>query len=248
MILNNEEASVDRGDWREEYFRNLPKMEIERLSPPVRDFFAKKVLYKGIPIMASEHVEDVALLLAYARLERLLGDIPQITTKLRSTGVELHIIGRNEVTSDLPENREWKGKPFDGEKTIDERTRGVGGKYSSCGEENLMGLEPDRYADRDICIHEFTHAIFELGLSERSREKVEAQYHRSLERGLWRTAYASTNPNEFLAELTMWYFGTKGDLGKMSPAPARGRVGLRDYDPEAFQMLEELYEDKWGQI
>jgi hypothetical protein len=246
--MSNEETPINREDWRREYLGILPKIGIERLSPPMRDFFAKRVLYEGIPIMASEHVEDLALLLAYARLERLLGHIPRITSKLRDEGVELHIIGRNEVTSDLPENREWKGKPFDGEKTIDERTRGVGGKYCSCGEENLMGLEPDRYADRDICIHEFTHAIFELGLSDRWREKVEAQYHRSLERGLWRTAYASTNPNEFLAELTMWYFGTKGDIGKMSPAPKAGREGLRDYDPEAYQLLKELYEGEGERI
>ncbi len=244
--MNKKETSVISEKWQDAYYRNLPMEEVERLSLPLLDFFAKRVVFQGIPIMASEKVEDIALLLAYARLERLLGNIPQITSKLCEEGVELHIIGRNEVTSDLPENREWKGKPFDGEKTIDERTRGVGGKYCSCGEENLMGLEPDRYADRDICIHEFTHAIFGLGLPDRLRERVEAQYHRSLERGLWRTAYASTNANEFLAELTMWYFGTKGDLGQMSPAPERGRDGLREYDPEAFALLEEIYEGKWG--
>lgn len=243
--MNNEKTPVILEKWQDEYLRNPPDVEVERLSPPLLDFFAKRVVYQGIPIMASENVEDIALLHAYARLERLLGEIPQITSKLREVGVELHIIGGNEVTSDLPENREWKGKPFDGEKTIDERTRGVGGKYCSCGEENLMGLEPDRYSDRDICIHEFTHAIFEFGLPVRLREKVEKQYQRSLENGLWRTAYASTNSNEFLAELTMWYFGTKGDLGQMSPAPTRGGEGLRSYDPEAFELLKEIYEGKW---
>jgi hypothetical protein len=62
-----------------------------------------------------------------------------------------------------------------------------------------------------------------------------------LERGKWKTAYAATNDDEFFAELSMWYFGTHGDVGRMSPAPEPGRDGLRRYDREAFELLDGIY-------
>jgi len=48
--------------------------------------------------------------------------------------------------------------------TRDPRTRGLGGLLTSCGEENLLGLEKDRYRGRDICVHEFAHNILGYGV------------------------------------------------------------------------------------
>ena len=67
------------------------------------------------------------------------------------------------------------------------------------------------------------------------------QYHRSLAKGLWQKSYAGSNPDEFFAELTMWYFGTHGDLHMTGPKPANGPDGLKHYDPEAFALLDEFY-------
>ena len=54
---------------------------------------------------------------------------PQRASKPGAVGAELHIIGRDQVTTDLPEWRQDKGKPLAeyGGLTRDERTRGMGG-------------------------------------------------------------------------------------------------------------------------
>ena len=46
----------------------------------------------------------------------------------------------------------------------DKRARGLGGKLSSCGEENLLNLKGDRYRQENILIHEFNHAVHGHGL------------------------------------------------------------------------------------
>ena len=45
------------------------------------------------------------------------------------------------------------------------RARGLGGRITSCGEENLLNLPGDRYRRENILIHEFAHAIHEMGLN-----------------------------------------------------------------------------------
>ena len=133
------------------------------------------------------------------------------------------------------------GKFFD----IDERTRGVGGLSASCGEENLLKLPSDRYRDhRDICRHEFAHTVFDYGLSPEVRAMAETQYAASIKARIWKTAYASTNANEFFAELTMWYFGSRGDFGRIEPRPKEGREWLRKYDPDGFALLDAIYTGK----
>ena len=49
----------------------------------------------------------------------------------------------------------------------------MGGREVSCGEENLLRLRKDRYRGRDICVHEFAHAIQDYGMSEAERERFE---------------------------------------------------------------------------
>jgi alpha-glucosidase len=217
--------------------------EIRTISPSEKDFFTKRLDYYGIPIKAPAVVVDEALYEAYGRLSMLLSNQPMVVSNLVSAGAELHIIGREQVTTDLPEWRQDKGVPrpeYNG-KTRDERTRGMGGLLTSCGEENLLRLEKDRYRGRDICIHEFAHNIRNHGVPHEVREKFTDLYHRSLEKGLWEKSYAGSNPDEFFAELTMWYFGTHGDLHMTGPKPENGPEGLKNYDPDAFALLDEFY-------
>jgi hypothetical protein len=145
------------------------------------------------------------------------------------------------VTSDLPDHRHWKGKPYDGDQTIDQRTRGVGGRHASCGEENLLTLEKDRYRGRDICSHEFAHTLRNFGLDRETRKRFDDQYRKARDAGHWRGMYAGSNADEYFAELTMWYVGTRGDYGSLMPPPVPGPDWLKSYDPEGFALLDELY-------
>jgi alpha-glucosidase len=217
---------------------------VRRLDPPEFGFYSKRLDYEGIPVKAHAVVADAALVAGRERLQRMLTSCPTVRANLAMNGAELHIIGKDQVTSDLPEYRHLKGKPFDGRLTVDERTRGLGGLSASCGEENLLQLPVDRYRGRDICVHEFAHTVRAYGLSDDVRKKIALQYRRSLDRGLWKNAYAATNDDEFFAELSMWYFGTEGDTVNLAPKPARGREGLRKYDPDAFDLLDQIYSGK----
>lgn len=217
------------------------------LDAPEQGFFSKRLSFQGIPIKANQVVSDEAMDEAWQRVSRMLSDLaakqPMLMSNLVASGVELHIIGQHQVTSDLPEFHHLKGKPlpeYNG-LTIDQRTRGMGGRLASCGEENLLELKADRYYGRDICAHEFAHAVRNEGMPLKNVALFDQQYHRSIGKGLWKGAYAASNADEFFAELTMWYFGTHGDLHMSGPKPEKGTDGLKKYDPEAYALFDDLY-------
>lgn len=216
--------------------------EIETLAPPEQGFYSKRLTVRGVAVMAHADVSDAALEEAGRRLDRLLCRAPEVEANLRALGVQLHLIGSQQEVSDLPEYRHMKGKPFDGKATIDQRGRGYGGLHASCSEENLLLLPSDRFNDhRDICSHEFAHTIYAFGLSQDIRAQVQARYRKSLAADKWKTMYAATNADEFFAETTMWYVGSRGDYGKLKPPPTRGAMWLRSYDPDAYALLDAIY-------
>lgn len=217
--------------------------KIEAINPPEAGFFVKKLSYHGILIKAPGVVADDALYLLYERLARQTAHLPQVVANLASAGVELHIIGRNQVTTDLPEWRQAKHVPLaqDNGLTLDQRTRGMGGRMTSCAEENILHLLQDRYRSSDICVHEFAHAIKDFGIPPAVEAMFDKQYEISKSQGLWTNAYAASNPDEYFAELSMWYFGTHGDRYFLRPRPKDGREGLKQYDPDAYKLFDDFY-------
>src|SRR5205085_8932712 len=142
-----------------------------------------------IPIKAHRAVADEALYAAYHRLSSLFSNLlimqPLVISNLVAAGAELHIIGRDQVTTDLPEWRHDKGKPlaeYNG-LTRDQRTRGMGGLLTSCGEENLLKLAKDRYRGRDICLHEFSHSVLNNGCPREIKARFATQRTDSLAKG-----------------------------------------------------------------
>lgn len=221
--------------------------EIRVIEPPEEDFFSKQLDFHGIPIKGHKVVVDEAFYAAHDRLSLMFSNLltkqPMAISNLVAAGAELHIIGRDQVTTDLPEWRHDKGKAlreYNG-LTRDERTRGMGGLLTSCGEENLLKLEKDRYRGRDICLHEFAHNLLNHGCQREIRMRFETQRTNSLAKGLWQKSYAGSNDDEFFAELTMWYFGSRGDLRMSGPKPENGREGLKKYDPAAFALMDDFY-------
>lgn len=219
---------------------------IQQIDPPEDDFFARRLDYRGLPIKGAAVVADEAFHEAWRRLDRSLRHNDQVLANLLANGVQVHIIGRDQVTSDLPEYRHMRDVPYPDapDQTIDTRTRGVGGRNSSCGEENLLNLPGDRYAERDILCHEFAHTIHYYGVSPNVQRAIREAYDHAMEQGLWRGAYASTNDTEYFAELTMWYFGNRGDYGRLSPRPRPGPEWLRQYDPTGYRMLDDFYQGR----
>jgi hypothetical protein len=221
--------------------QNRPK--IQTIIPPEDGFFAKELSYKGILIKAPSVVADQALYVLYDRMGRQTAHLPMVVANLAAAGAEVHIIGRNQVTTDLPEWRQDKHVPLDEYNglTRDQRTRGMGGLITSCAEENLLQLFADRYRGRDVCTHEFAHNIENYGIPPAARAIFDKQYEISRSKGLWVRSYAGSNPDEYFAELTMWYFGTHGDLSMTGPKPENGPEGLRKYDPDAYKLFDDFY-------
>lgn len=216
--------------------------KVEKTEPPAEGFYTKETNYQGIPIRAAECVSDQALLEAHRRIEMMLENAPEVVEKLYENGAEFYVIGKNQEVSDLPALRHWKGKPYDGELTIDKRTRGVGGyKFSCAGEENLLKLPGDRYVGRDITVHEFTHTVHKYGLTAEVMERIKTRFEEAKAEGKWPGAYAIKNDMEYFAELSMWYFGSRGDYGTISPSPLPGREWLRTYDPKGYELVESIY-------
>src|SRR5204863_7178658 len=114
--------------------------------------------------------------------------------------------------------------------TLDERTRGIGGLLASCGEENLLGLARDRYEGRDICTHEFAHAVYAIGMDEATHRLFAGRYAAAKAQGLWRGLFAETNADEFFAELTMAYFGPEGEADHLARR-----------DPQTFALIDAFY-------
>jgi hypothetical protein len=216
-------------------------------APTASEFFKKHVDCDGIAVRSSSAVADEALRQACEKLSLMLKNIPAVRNALVRRGAELHIIGRDELTSDLPEFRHRRDVVYVDNRgkltTIDARTRGMGGLFSSCGEENILHLPGDRYGDgSDVCIHEFAHAIMDYGIDAEQRREINDQYARSMSAGLWRNAYAATNAKEYWAELSMWYFGSHGARRRVSDTPAaNGPRALQDYDPQGFSLLRGIY-------
>ena len=247
MTVVNGEVVYDAGKGTAASTGTLLKPSIVIIDPPEKEFFSKRLDFHGIPIKSHKVVVDEALHAAYDRLALLFTNLltaqPMVISNLVSRGAALHIIGRDQVTTDLPEWRHDKGKPIDeyNGRTRDERTRGMGGLLTSCGEENLLKLAKDRYRGRDICLHEFAHNVLNNGCPREIKARFAAQHTNSLAQGRWQRSYAGSNVDEFFAELTMWYFGTRGDLSMTGPKPETGREGLRKYDPEAFALMDDFY-------
>jgi hypothetical protein len=74
------------------------------------------------------------------------------------------VMAHDEWTTDVPEHSDLRPPEY-----WDRRARGLGATRSrpsvSCGEENLLAMKGDPYSTENILIHEFAHAIHEMGLS-----------------------------------------------------------------------------------
>jgi len=212
-------------------------------------FYSKCVYFQGLPILASDKVEDRALRRIVATFDRMLARAPKGTVAaLVESGCHYSIIAEEEGQTDLPEYANLRNDP---NMDWNKRARGLGGKYTSGGEENILEYPTDRYYGESIFIHEFAHTLDEFGFSKvvpNFRSELKETYNKALAEGLWKKTYAATNPAEYWAEGVQSYF----DCNR-SATPANGihneiynRAGLRKYDPRLFALLDRCFgRNRW---
>lgn len=200
------------------------------------NFYKKHVDYKSLSILGSAKVSDAALLEARYLIDQLLGEREDILKAMIRRGCRFMVMAPAEMTTDVPEQRRLKNDP---KTNWDKRARGLGGRLSSCGEENLLNLKGDRYNQENILIHEFNHAIHQQGLREVDPTfdgRLRQTYQKAMDKGLWKGTYVATNASEYWAEGAQAYFDC------MRPQfGANTREKLKEYDPDLFALVDEVY-------
>ncbi len=212
-------------------------------------FYQKYLDYKGYPILSSAKVSDAALLEARFLISQMLADREDILKALIKSKCRFTVMAPTEMTTDVPEQRHMKNDP---KMDWDKRARGLGGKITSCGEENLLNLKGDRYRAENILVHEFAHCIHNFGLryvDPTFDGRLRKTYARALDKGLWKDTYAATNAGEYWAECVQSYFDCNNPPNKGVHNDINTRAKLAKYDPEVFELIDEVFkQSKWRYI
>jgi len=201
-------------------------------------FYKKYIDVRGMPVVAAGEVADEALQRTYELVTHLLAGRPDVLDVLVKGGTRLIIIGKDQVYTDMPEYRNHPNPAYQ-----NERVRGIGGLgVTRFGEENLLNLPLDRYDDESIAVHEFCHTIdAALGRLEPAwRKRLRATYQAALDKGLWKDAYAASNPAEYWAEICQSYFDCNR-VNNWNHASIATREQLKVYDPDGYELVRSTF-------
>jgi hypothetical protein len=209
----------------------------ERDRDAARQFYQKHIDINGLPVVAAQAVDDLALQRTYEIVTHMLAGRPDIMQSMVSDGMYLIIIGKDQVYTDMPEYRNHPNPAYQ-----NERVRGTGGKPTSFGEENLLSLPIDRYDDESIGVHEFCHTIDGAlrTLDPIWSERRNSVFDSVRGKGLYQNAYAASNPSEYWAEICQSYFDCNR-VNNWNHGPVGTREQLKVYDPEGYEFVRSTF-------
>ncbi|HEY7087754.1 MAG TPA: hypothetical protein VH518_06665, partial [Tepidisphaeraceae bacterium] len=214
---------------------------------PAHKFYKKYIDVKGLPVAASQEVDDLALQRTYDIVTHMLAGRPDILQSMITNGTRLIIIGKDQVYTDMPEYRNHPNPAYQ-----NERVRGTGGfDVTSFGEENLLNLALDRYDDESIGVHEFCHTVdAAIGRIDQTwRQRMRQTYQDAIKKGLWKNTYAGSNPGEYWAEICQSYFNCNR-MNNWNHGPIGTRELLKNYDTEGYELVRTTFnltgENDWS--
>jgi hypothetical protein len=202
-----------------------------------RQFYKKYIDVKGMPVAAATEVADLSLQRTYEIVTHMLAGRPDVLEAMVDRGMYLVIIGKDQVYTDLPENRNARNPDY-----LNERVRGTGGFPTSFGEENLLSLPIDRYDDESIAVHEFCHTIDSTlrRIDSTWRDRKNDAYQNAVKKGLYKDTYAIGNSSEYFAEIAQAYFDCNR-INNWNHGPIGGREQLKIYDPEGYELIRSAF-------
>jgi hypothetical protein len=202
-----------------------------------REFYKKYLDVNGIPVVAAGVVADEALVRTHEIVSHMLAGRPDVVEAMKDRDMYLIIIGKDQLYTDMPEYRNARNPEY-----LNERVRGTGGNPTSFGEENLLSMPIDRYDDESIGVHEFCHTIDGAlrSIDPDWSERRNAAYENALDKGLYKNAYAGSNPGEYWAEIGQAYFDCNR-VNNWNHGPVGTREQLEAYDPEGYELCRSIF-------
>ena len=225
---------------------------LEPVSPPVTvrktfnldPFYEQWVDVEGLPVVASAKVNPYAVKEAAWLIRQMIGHRQDVLQALVKNSVRFVVMAYNELTTQIPEHSDLQPSSY-----WDRRARGLGSTPArpavSCGEENLLNYAGDPYSTENILVHEFAHAIHQMGLNTVApsfEDRLKVAYDAAVEKGLWENTYAITNRAEYWAEGTQSWFDTnRANDDQHNHVDTRDK--LKEYDPVLATLLTEVFGD-----
>ena len=207
-------------------------------------FYQQWIDVEGLPVVASEEVNPYALKEAAWLIRYLIGHRPDVLQAMAQNRVRFSVMAHSEMTTQIPEHSDLRPSFY-----WDMRTRGLGATSVrpsvSCGEENLLNFPGDPYETENILIHEFSHALHQMGLNTIDPgfdNRLRAVFEEAMAKGLWKGTYASTNKEEYWAEGAQSWFNTNRE-NDAEHNQVNTRTELKNYDPELATLLSEVFGD-----
>ncbi|WP_461139314.1 peptidylprolyl isomerase [Spirosoma pomorum] len=211
-------------------------------------FYKKCILVNGIPILSSQKVDDHALYNAKDIVAFMTSILqPKILHKLKENKLKIVIKAEAEVTTDIPEHKDlykfYKNTNWN-------NLRGLGATHewpvSSCAEENLLCRFYDLHKGYDILVHEFAHAIHQLGINDTDKQfdrRLKNIWKQAKKERLWNNTYAITNREEYFACGVQSWFHVNGESNPEDEMDNLGntRSKLKEYDPRLYELLKEYF-------
>ena len=215
---------------------------------PVRKAFNLDPFYEqwidvaGLPVVASSKVNPYAVKEAAWLIRQMIGHRQDVLQALAENNVRFAVMAYNELTTQIPEHSDLQPDYY-----WDRRARGLGSTPArpavSCGEENLLNYSGDPYSTENILVHEFAHAIHQMGLNTVDSsfdDRLKTTYNAAVEKGLWKDTYAITNRAEYWAEGTQSWFDTnRANDDQHNHVDTRDK--LKGYDPALAELLTEVF-------
>lgn len=230
--------------------QDAAQAKVEAPPPGVREQFGlsnhyQKYLAIGpLPIVASARVSDFAFLEAAYLIENMIGQRSDLLEAMARGKTRFAIMSSDEWTTRIPEHSDLRPRQY-----WDRRARGLGATPDrpavSCGEENLLGYPGDPYHSENVLIHEFAHAIHQMGLSRIDPTfdgRLLKAYQGAIAKGLWEGKYAAKDHHEYWAEGVQSWFDTNRE-NDHDHNHVNTRAELIAYDPSLAGLVEEVFSD-----
>lgn len=222
----------------------VPPSTIVRENFNLDPFYEQWIDVEGLPVVASAKVNPYAVKEAAWLIRQMIGHRQDILQALAKNNVRFAVMAYNELTTQIPEHSDLQPDYY-----WDRRARGLGSTPArpavSCGEENLLNYQGDPYSTENILVHEFAHAIHQMGLNTVDPsfdDRLQATFETAVEKGLWKDTYAITNRAEYWAEGTQSWFDTnRANDDQHNHVDTRDK--LKAYDPSLAALLTEIFGD-----